>query len=306
MPVDELKRECGLPVLVDGAQSVGAIPVDVGELDYYTVSRQKWLCGPELLGVRRPSRGRACRTHPEWLRPEVARARRHVRAQGRRGAIRLRLAGRRRALRGSRPRWQLCPSGGSSAPPSWQSVCRGALRDRFELVAEAARSTLVSFVPEKDGARRGCATLRRRRDRARPAEHRMAASVVWLVDERRRHRPPNRCARLAVGQRCVHVDHGPVRVFDRASAGPRRVPGLLVPPTRPQPEPAVDRGRPPPANRSERPPPPADRRTAASSPGRTQRMTSSASSASRIPPGSGASTCCSFSAPSAKSSPSRR
>ena len=38
-------------MLVDGAQSVGAIPVDVGELDYYTVSCQKWLCGPEPLGA---------------------------------------------------------------------------------------------------------------------------------------------------------------------------------------------------------------------------------------------------------------
>ena len=51
MPVHELKAETGLPVLVDGAQSVGAIPVDVGELDFYTVSCQKWLCGPEPTGA---------------------------------------------------------------------------------------------------------------------------------------------------------------------------------------------------------------------------------------------------------------
>jgi len=59
MPVHELRRETGLPVLVDGAQSVGAIPVDVGELDFYTVSCQKWLCGPEPTGalyVRDPER----------------------------------------------------------------------------------------------------------------------------------------------------------------------------------------------------------------------------------------------------------
>src|ERR671936_2374331 len=47
MPVHELKAETGLPILVDGAPSVGALPVEVGELDFYTVSRQKWLCGPE-------------------------------------------------------------------------------------------------------------------------------------------------------------------------------------------------------------------------------------------------------------------
>jgi L-cysteine/cystine lyase len=59
MPVHELRRESSLPVLVDGAQSVGAIPVDVGELDFYTVSCQKWLCGPEPTGalyVRDPER----------------------------------------------------------------------------------------------------------------------------------------------------------------------------------------------------------------------------------------------------------
>src|SRR5437764_9614016 len=57
MPVHELKRATGLPLLVDGAQSVGAIPADVGELDFYTVSCQKWLCGPEPTGalyVREP------------------------------------------------------------------------------------------------------------------------------------------------------------------------------------------------------------------------------------------------------------
>jgi L-cysteine/cystine lyase len=36
------------PVLLDGAQGLGAIPVDVGALgcEYYAASGQKWLCGP--------------------------------------------------------------------------------------------------------------------------------------------------------------------------------------------------------------------------------------------------------------------
>ena len=39
--------------LVDGAQSAGAIPVDIGELgcDFYTVSGQKWLLGPDGTGA---------------------------------------------------------------------------------------------------------------------------------------------------------------------------------------------------------------------------------------------------------------
>jgi L-cysteine/cystine lyase len=51
LDVHRLRRESGLPVLVDGAQSAGAIPVDIGELDFYTVSAQKWLCAPEPAGA---------------------------------------------------------------------------------------------------------------------------------------------------------------------------------------------------------------------------------------------------------------
>jgi L-cysteine/cystine lyase len=42
----------GVPVLVDGAQAAGTIPVDVAELacDFYTVSAQKWLLGPAATG----------------------------------------------------------------------------------------------------------------------------------------------------------------------------------------------------------------------------------------------------------------
>jgi selenocysteine lyase/cysteine desulfurase len=51
LPVHELKAATGLPLLVDGAQSAGVIPVDATGLDYYTISGQKWLCGPEGTGA---------------------------------------------------------------------------------------------------------------------------------------------------------------------------------------------------------------------------------------------------------------
>ena len=51
LPVHELRAATGVPILVDGAQSVGAMTVDVTGLDFYTVSGQKWLCGPEGTGA---------------------------------------------------------------------------------------------------------------------------------------------------------------------------------------------------------------------------------------------------------------
>jgi L-cysteine/cystine lyase len=51
MDVAALKRT-GVPVLLDAAQALGAVPVDVRALgcDFYAASGQKWLCGPEGSG----------------------------------------------------------------------------------------------------------------------------------------------------------------------------------------------------------------------------------------------------------------
>lgn len=57
LPWRELREDTGVPVLVDAAQAAGALDVDASEADYYTVSAQKWLCGPDATGglyVREP------------------------------------------------------------------------------------------------------------------------------------------------------------------------------------------------------------------------------------------------------------
>jgi L-cysteine/cystine lyase len=85
-PLEEL-RTAGAPLLLDGAQGAGAVPVDVAALgcDYYAASGQKWLCGPsgtgflyvrpdrrEGLGMPRPAYGTIAEgTDPLELEPRA-------------------------------------------------------------------------------------------------------------------------------------------------------------------------------------------------------------------------------------------
>jgi L-cysteine/cystine lyase len=150
-PLAELKRETGLPLLVDGAQSVGAIPVDAGDLDFYTVSCQKWLCGPDALGalyVRDPDALRI--TAPTFF--SVASIEPDGSFEPREGSQRFdsgwlsipSLAGLVAALDGA-PEWRFERAAQTSAR------CRELLADAgLEVVTEPDQATLVAFVPSGD------------------------------------------------------------------------------------------------------------------------------------------------------------
>jgi L-cysteine/cystine lyase len=152
MPVHDLKREAGLPLLVDGAQSVGAIPVDVGELDFYTVSCQKWLCGPEPLGalyVRDPERLRMAFAS-FFAQQSIERDGSFVPQEG---ALRFdtgwlptpALAGLEAALDGA-PEWRF------DRAAELTDHCRLAVAERFEVISEPGQGTLVSWVAPGDAA----------------------------------------------------------------------------------------------------------------------------------------------------------
>jgi L-cysteine/cystine lyase len=146
LPWRELKDATGVATLVDGAQSVGAIPVDARPADFYTVSAQKWLCGPDLTGalyVAEPDRLRL--SMPSYLSQKSYD---HAAAtfEPQAGAARFDtyftpLA----ALRGMREAFALHPEWRYKRAASAAARCRDLLAQRHEVVTEPEHATLVSF-----------------------------------------------------------------------------------------------------------------------------------------------------------------
>jgi L-cysteine/cystine lyase len=147
-----LRSPDGPLLLVDGAQSAGAIPVDLSGADFYTVSAQKWLCGPDPSGalfVRDPGRLRVALPSmfsTQSYEPDGA----FVPKDGARrfdagwiGAPSL--AGLGAAL-GVHPEWRY--AGGATAA----ARCRELLEPLVEVVTPPGQSTLVSFRPPGDPA----------------------------------------------------------------------------------------------------------------------------------------------------------
>lgn len=152
MPVQQLKRDTGLPVLVDGAQSVGAIPVDVGDVDYYTVSGQKWLCGPEPLGalyIRDPDSLRVA--FPSYwaqasIEPDGTFVRRDNAERFDTGWIATHMLAGWEAALDLRPDWCF------ERAAEMTEHCRRTLAGSCEVIGEPGQGPLVSFVPPGDPA----------------------------------------------------------------------------------------------------------------------------------------------------------
>ena len=145
-----LKTPDGPPLLVDGAQSAGAIPVDLEGADFYTVSAQKWLCGPDASGalfVRDPERLRVAL--PTGFSPQSYEADGSFVPKD--GAARFNsgwiggsvLAGLEAAL-GVHPNWRYEAAANAAAR------CRELLTPLVEVVTPPGHSTLVSFRPPGD------------------------------------------------------------------------------------------------------------------------------------------------------------
>ena len=137
---------------MDGAQSVGAIPVELGDVDFYTVSGQKWLCGPDATGalyvrdvdalaVALPTYWSREAHEPDGAFEPVESAQRFDT-----GPIPVpSLAGLEVAL-------QTAPPSRYDDARAITERCRELLSERFDVVTAPGQGTLVTFVPEGDSA----------------------------------------------------------------------------------------------------------------------------------------------------------
>ena len=174
LPLADIKRETGLPLLVDGAQSVGAIPVDASLADWYTVSGQKWLCGPETTGAL------YVKDH-ERLRPQMQAYSASMHTDTSRFAFvhlsPLVVAGLLTALEDI-PEW------GFAQVAKMVARCRAALlASGAEVRTEASQGTLISFRVPGDPAELVKAAGERQIVIRNLPDGWLRASVGWWTDD---------------------------------------------------------------------------------------------------------------------------
>jgi L-cysteine/cystine lyase len=186
LPAAELRAETGIATLVDGAQSVGAIPVDARSVDYTTISGQKWLCGPDSTGglvIREP--GELGFSQVSYFAAETYDLE-HATFEPKAGAQRFdqgwipfpALAGLEAAL-SDLPDWRYERARAQAARLRELLLAAG-----LDVVTGADQATLVSFRPRDDAAE----TVRRlaERDvvvRDIPGSGLVRASVGWWTSD---------------------------------------------------------------------------------------------------------------------------
>jgi L-cysteine/cystine lyase len=148
LDVAALRDSLQVPLLVDGAQSAGAIPLELGRVDFYTVSAQKWLCGPDPSGalyVADPERLRvAAPSYPSQVEHEPTGA-----FTPKEGAARFDsgwIGGP--ALRGLAEALDAHPDWRYDRARQATAACRELLAPRVEVVPGGA--TLVAFRPPEE------------------------------------------------------------------------------------------------------------------------------------------------------------
>jgi L-cysteine/cystine lyase len=185
LPWRELREATGVQVLIDGAQAAGAIEEDASPADYYTVSGQKWLCGPDATGalfVREPEALPArLVAYPSAETYDIAAGTWEPKA------------GAARFDQTFTPAWSLAgleaalgdlPAGRFERARELTERGRELLLDEgHEVVTEAGQATLVSFRPRGDSAETVAALYERGVVvRELPGTGLVRASIGWWND----------------------------------------------------------------------------------------------------------------------------
>ena len=185
-PWRDLREATNVPVLVDGAQSVGALAVDATAADFYTVSGQKWLCGPDSTGalyVRDPDALRPrLVAYPSAETYDIGEGTWEPKAGARRFDTAFAPA---TSLVGLEAALADLPNGRFARALELTERCRSILGERgHEVVSSAGQATLVSFRFAGDTAEAAAALYERGvivRELAGTGL--LRASVGWWNDE---------------------------------------------------------------------------------------------------------------------------